>query len=160
LNKKRALKDCWIFFPEKEFLFHRISEQKAFSQQTSPKNKTALMIETTRELNAENIKKIIKQIESMGILKEGEIKESFVKSLERVYPIYKKDFRKNLYKTVNYLESIENLYTIGRPGLFNYNNMDQCWDMAMKMVNQIKQEKTKQDWQKTKKYFDNYKIVD
>jgi len=160
LNKKRALKDCWIFFPEKESIFHRISEQKAFSPQTSPKNKTSLMIETTQELTKENIDKIIKQLESIGILKEREIKESFVKSLERVYPIYKKGFTENLYKTVNYLESIENLYTIGRPGLFNYNNMDQCWDMAMKMVNQIKQEKTKQDWQKTKKYFDNYKIVD
>jgi len=160
LNKARALKDCWIFFPEKDHLFHRISEQKAFSQQTSPDDKTALMIETTKELNTENIKKIIKQLESIGILKEKEIQEYFIKTLNRVYPIYKKDFLKNLYPVVNYVESVKNLYTIGRPGLFNYNNMDQCWDMAMKMVNQIKQEKTKQEWQKIKKYFNNYKIVD
>ena len=160
LNKKRALKDCWIFFPEKEFLFHRISEQKAFSPQTSPENKTALMVETTKELDELNIRIIIQQLKSIKILTESEIQEFFTKSLERVYPIYEKGFTENLQKTINYIESIENLYTIGRPGLFNYNNMDQCWDMAMKMANQITQEKTKQDWKKTKRYFDNYRIVD
>ncbi len=160
LNKKKALKDCWIFFPEKKFLFHRISEQKSFSTQTSPVDKTALMIETTKELNEENINKIIRQLNSIGILKENEIQESFTKSLKKVYPIYKKGFSKILNPLIASVESIENIYTIGRPGLFNYNNMDQCWDMAKKTFEHIKQEKTKQDWQKTKEYFDKYKIVD
>jgi protoporphyrinogen oxidase len=160
LNKKRALKDCWIFFPEKKFLFHRLSEQKAFSPETSPEDKTALMVETTKELNQENINIIIKQLISIGILKKDEIQESFVKSLAKVYPIYKKGFLRNLIPLIKKAEAIENIYTIGRPGLFNYNNMDQCWDMAKKTFEHIKQEKTKQDWQKTKKYFDNYKIVD
>ena len=160
LNKKKALKDCWIFFPEKKFLFHKHSEQKDFSLQTSTEDKTALMVETTKELNKENIKIIIKQLISIGILKENEIIEHFVKSLEKVYPIYKKGFLQNLYPLITSAESVENIYTIGRPGLFNYNNMDQCWDMAKKTFEHIKQGKTKQDWQKTKKYFDNYKIVD
>ena len=160
LNKKRTLKDCWIYFPEKEFLFQRISEQKAFSSQTSPENKTVLMVETTKELDESNIRIIIEQLKSIKILKESEIQEFFTKSLDKVYPIYKTGFTEDLNKTVKYIESIENLYTIGRPGLFNYNNMDQCWDMAMKMANQITQEKTKKDWQITKKYFDSYRIVD
>ena len=160
LNKRRALKDCWVFFPEKKFLFHRISEQKAFSEQTSPEDKTALMVETTKELDESNIKIIIQQLESIGILKESEIQEYFPKSLDRVYPIYKKGFLKNLHFAIDKIESIDNVYTIGRPGLFNYNNMDQCWDMAKKTFEHIKQGKTKQDWQKTKKYFDNYRIVD
>lgn len=160
LNKKRALKDCWIFFPEKKFLFHRISEQKAFSKQTSPENQTTLMIETTKKLNNENINKIILQLNSIGIVKYNEIQESFVKSLKKVYPIYKKGFSKYLVPLISSIESIENIYTIGRLGLFNYNNMDQCWDMAKKTFEHIKQGKTKQEWQETKKYFDNYKIVD
>jgi len=118
------------------------------------------MVETTKELDELNIRIIIQQLKSIKILTESEIQEFFTKSLERVYPIYEKGFTENLQKTINYIESIENLYTIGRPGLFNYNNMDQCWDMAMKMANQITQEKTKQDWKKTKRYFDNYRIVD
>jgi hypothetical protein len=32
--------------------------------------------------------------------------------------------------------------------------------MAIKISGQIKNQKTKSDWQKTKKYFDSYRIVD
>jgi len=160
LNKKRAMRNCWIFFPEKRFFFHRISEQKAFSEHTSPEDKTCLMVETTKETTDENIKKIIKQLESINLVKQDEITESFIKTKDNVYPIYKKGFLQNLQPIVEYLENIENFYTIGRPGLFNYNNIDQCWDMAKKTYEQIRDGKSKQDWQKTKKYFEKYRIVD
>lgn len=160
LNKKRALKDCWIFFPEKKFMFHRISEQKAFSKYTSPENKTCLMVETTKPINKENIKKIIYQLEKIKILDKSDIGEYFVKSLEKVYPVYKKGFLEDLNKVVNYLESIKNFYTLGRQGLFNYNNMDQCWDMGKKTFEHIEKNGSKEDWEGTKKYFNNYRIVD
>ena len=47
------MSDCWVFFPEKKFLFHRVSEQKAFSPESSPSGKTGLMIETTKEPSKE-----------------------------------------------------------------------------------------------------------
>ena len=160
INKPRVLKDCWMFFPEAKFLFHRISEQKAFSQELGPKDKTVLMVETTKDANKENIQKIIFQLEKIGILKEEDIDYHFVKSTERTYPVYKKGFQKNLYPIINYLENIQGFYTIGRPGFFNYNNMDQCWDMAKKTVEHIEKKGSKEQWQKTKKYFDKYRIVD
>jgi len=61
---------------------------------------------------------------------------------------------------INSVDGIENFYLLGRQGLFNYNNMDQCWDMGLKIAEQIKGSKSKEDWQKTKRYFDNYRIVD
>lgn len=160
INKPKVLKDCWMFFPEKKFLFHRLSEQKAFSKQLGPSDKTVLMVETTIDASKNNIQKIILQLEKIGILKKEDIGYHFVKSTERTYPIYKKGFQKNLNPVINYLENIQGFYTIGRPGLFNYNNMDQCWDMAKKTVEHIEKNKTKKDWQKTKKYFDKYRIVD
>ena len=160
LNKPRALKDCWVFFPEKKFLFHRICEQRAFSKLSCPPNKTALMVETSKCLNEDNINKIILQLETLGILKRCEIEKYLTRTELRVYPLYKKGFLGHRDKVVNYIESIKDFYTIGRSGLFNYNSMDQCWDMAKKTFEHIKQGKTKQDWQKTKKYFDNYRIVD
>lgn len=160
LNKERALKDCWVFFPEKKFIFQRISEQKAFSPQTSPKDKTALMVETTRDVNEELIKQVITQLESVGALRREEIDEYFVKSYEKAYPIYKRGFLNILNLIVDHLESITNFYTIGRQGLFNYNNIDQCWDMAKKTAEHIQQDKTRLDWKRTKEVFDNYRIVD
>jgi protoporphyrinogen oxidase len=160
LNKERAMRNCWIFFPEKKLFFHRISEQKAFSEQTSPKDKTCLMVETTKKVNKENIEKIISQLQKLRILKQEEIAEYLIKTKDDVYPIYKKGFLQNLQPIISYLESIENFYTIGRPGLFNYNNMDQCWDMAKKTYEQIDDKKSKKEWQKTKEYFGKYRIVD
>ena len=61
---------------------------------------------------------------------------------------------------IDHFESIKNFYTIGRQGLFNYNNIDQCWDMAKKTAEHIQQDKTKLDWKRTKVVVENYRIVD
>ncbi|MDD5098706.1 MAG: hypothetical protein PHD31_03265, partial [Candidatus Pacebacteria bacterium] len=160
LNKPKALNDCWIFFPENKLIFQRVSEQKAFSPNTCPKDKTVIMVETTKDINEETMNRIIEQLEKVNILKKEEIEEHFVKSIEKAYPIYKKGFLEQLNKLINNVESIDNFYLLGRQSLFNYNNMDQCWDMALKIKEQIESNKTRKDWQKTKKYFDNYRIVD
>jgi protoporphyrinogen oxidase len=160
LNKQRAFKDSWIFFPEKKITFQRVSEQKAFSQFTSPLNNTCIMVETTKELSSENTARIIEELESVGILKKKEILEHFTKTLEKAYPVYKKGFLKSYNAVAKLIENKKGFYLLGRQGLFNYNNIDQCWDMALKIKNQIDQNKTKIEWQKTKKYFDSYRIVD
>lgn len=160
LKKERALKDSWIFFPESRFLFNRVSEQKSFSPLTCPKDKTALMVETTKETSNEVIGIIKQQLIDIGILSESEIEEIFVKRLFRAYPIYKKDFEKNLNIALSHLDSIENLITIGRFGLFNYNNIDQCWDMALKVARHIENSGSFEDWKKIRESFDEYKIVD
>ncbi len=160
LNKPKALNDCWIFFPEGKFIFQRVSEQKAFSEATCPKDKTAIMVETTQPLSKELINKIIGQLEEAKILQGSEIEEYFFKTIKKSYPIYKKGFSEGISQLIRRVESVDNFYTLGRQGLFNYNNMDQCWDMSMKLAEQIKQGKSKIDWQETKKYFDSYRIVD
>ena len=118
------------------------------------------MVETTKELNSKLIDEITYQLEKVNILKKYQITEFFSRKIEKAYPIYKKGFLQELNKTEKFFESIDNFYLLGRQGLFNYNNMDQCWDMAIKISGQIKNQKTKSDWQKTKKYFDSYRIVD
>ena len=160
LKKQKALNDCWIFFPEKKFIFQRVSEQKAFSESTCPKDKTAIMVETTQELSKDLINQIIGQLEQVKILQGSEIEEYFFKTLNKAYPVYKKGFAENLNSFINKVESVDNFYLLGRQGLFNYNNMDQCWDMAMKLAEQIENNKSKADWQETKKYFYSYRIVD
>jgi protoporphyrinogen oxidase len=160
LNKERALKDCWIFFPEKKFIFQRVSEQKAFSEKTCPQNKTAIIVETTQDIDENLINEVISQLENIEVLKKEEIEEYFVKSIPKAYPIYKKGFLEGFKKVEGFFNSVEGFYLLGRQGLFNYNNIDQCWDMALKIAEQIKENKTKEDWARTKEYFKTYRIVD
>jgi protoporphyrinogen oxidase len=161
LKRDRAMNDCWVFFPEKKFFFHRVSEQKAFSPKSSPLGMTGLMIETTKEPSAENIEKIIEQLLSVGIIKgREEIVEYFTKTGPRVYPVYNKGFLEHLNTVLNYFDSIKGLYVIGRPGRFNYNNTDQSWDMALQTYNHIKSGEKPDNWVSLKERFDKYRIVD
>lgn len=160
LNKKRALEDCWIFFPEGKIIFQRVSEQKAFSPFIAPKDKTVIMVETTKPITESLIQEIISQLEEVKILKRAELSEYFYKTLKKAYPVYKKGFISSLKDLTTFFNSLDNFYLLGRQGLFNYNNMDQCWDMAMKVSDQIKNHRSKEDWQKTKKSFYKYRIVD
>ncbi len=161
INKERAMEDCWVFFPEKKFLFQRVSEQKAFSKLTCPPGKTGLMVETTKEPTKENVELIFRQLEEAGILKSREeIQEYIVKTGPRVYPVYLKGFLEPLNKVLDYCDSIRGLYTIGRPGRFNYNNTDHSWDMSLRTYEHILNGESLENWSKLKERFDKYRIVD
>lgn len=168
IHKEKVMDDNWIFFPEKRFIFNRVSEQKSFSPYTCPKDKTLITAEVTCDkgdgLYNMDDKEIVRIVENdlirAGIIKPGLVQESIIRRFDDVYPVYTLDFRRNLQLILDYLDTIPNLLTIGRPGLFNYNNMDHCIDMSRVAAEHIDEEKTPEDWKDSRKYFDSYRIVD
>ena len=48
-----------------------------------------------------------------------------------VYPIYDVHYEQFLKKVKTYLDDFSNLYYIGRPGRFRYNNQDHSIEMGM-----------------------------
>jgi protoporphyrinogen oxidase len=167
LNKTVALKDNWIFFPEKEFHFSRVAEQKSFSPFTSPENKTIITAELPCEFNSELYNSsdeslrslVVRDLEKAGLAKNEEVLEFFTKKADKVYPVYEIGYKQKLNSVLEELDKIENLFTIGRLGLFNYNNIDHCLDMA-KLVAEIINEDKRSEWKKARDYFENYRIVD
>lgn len=168
LNKPRLFKDNWIFFPEEEFIFNRVSEQKGFSDFMIPSDKTVLTVEITCDTNSSMFKdskekvfkRVIKDLEKTGLIKESEVLDFFTAKLQNIYPVYDLNFKENMNIILEYLKSIKNLYTNGRQGLFNYNNMDHCIDMGMTLAEHIKNNGDKDEWNRKSKKFDAYKIVD
>ena len=168
VDKKNALDCNWIFFPSADIIFNRLSEQKSFSKHTCPEDKTALYVEITCDYddwrwNASDydlFELVMRDLEKIGVLKREEVLEYFSKKAKKVYPVYSLDYKKNLTTILDYLDTIENLQTTGRQGLFNYNNMDHCIDMANKTAEYINNNKRKQEWKDLRKYFDSYKIFD
>jgi protoporphyrinogen oxidase len=168
LNKERALKDNWIFFPERKFIFNRVSEQKSFSEHTGPADKTVLMAEVTcgedsqlwKMSDDDLFKAIIRDLEEAGIAEEKEVTEYFSKRMKKTYPVYLVKYKQSLDKVQDYLDTVQNLLSIGRYGLFNYNNMDHCIDMAEKTADHIANNKDIEDWKKSREYFNSYRIVD
>ena len=79
---------------------------------------------------------------------------------KRIYPVYDLAYSKNLGMVTNSINQISNLVTIGRPGLFNYNNMDHCIDMAFCVGEALLKGEVKWKWPELAARFEEYRIVD
>lgn len=168
INKKRLFPDNWIFYPEQEFIFNRLSEQKGFSESMIPSNKTVLTVEITCDEDdfiwtaddSAVFKKAMKDLEKAEIIKEKDVADYFITKLSKIYPVYDLDYKNNLSRALDFIDKFENIYSIGRPGLFNYNNMDHCIDIGNITAKHIIKNKDKKEWQKTREKFNSYRIVD
>jgi protoporphyrinogen oxidase len=145
IGKEQISDNHWLYFPEGKYLFNRISESKVFSENMSPAGKTSLCIEISCNVgdniyNAapqELLAQTIDGLEEVGLVKRHEIIDFFMHKEAYAYPIYDFSYKENLKTVMSYVERIENLFSIGRQGLFRYNNMDHSIEMGFKTAEAI-----------------------
>jgi len=167
-NKPKLFDGQAIFFPEEEFIFNRISEQKKFSEFMIPKNKNLLTVEITCDENSnlekaskeEIFNKSIKDLEKTGIIEKQDVTDFFIVKLRNAYPVYDLSFKNNMDVVLRYLKEIKNLYTNGRQGLFNYNNLDHCIDMGIMLADHLLSNGSKDEWESKSKKFEAYRIIE
>lgn len=169
VNKDKISDNIAIFFPEEEFIFGRIGEQKNFSRATVPEGKTAICVEITAEEGDTLWDKddnylfnhIIPDLERIGLLTKNDVTEYFTKRIKCTYPLYDLNFENRLNNVLNYIASIENLITNGRPGLFKYNNLHHSIEMGLLAAKHILSEKQKNEvWKKSTQLFEEYCMVE
>ncbi len=169
VNKKQVTEENWIFYPEEKFIFNRLFEQKTFCREMIPEAQTAICVDIICDLNSNiwNMKDqeifeiIIKQLETTSLLSRKDVADYFSKRIKSFYPIYCLNYKNQLNTILNEIDKISNLITVGRLGLFNYNNMDHCMDMGFTAVNYITNGKHEGKlWAKEREKFENYRIID
>lgn len=166
VDKPSILKDNWVFFPEKKYMFNRIFEQKLFSPYMITGNKSVLCLEITcnstdavwNKTNEEIFNDIIVQLEECNLVKRQDVSAYFSKRLEDVYQIYDIDYKFKKDIVFKFMDSIPNFYSIGRHGDFNYAGMLDCMDMGFKTADFIASDK--KDRMVLRGYFNNYIVVD
>ncbi len=139
LDREHVTDDQWIYFPEKEIPFGRVSEMKNFSVRMSPPRKTSLFVEFFCFEGDEiwNMEKdaltelTMGHLERLGFCKRSELRHSYHIRQKKVYPIYDVAYREYVDAVRNYLDSFRNLHCIGRPGRFRYNNQDHSLEMGI-----------------------------
>lgn len=139
LDKESLTKDQWIYLPKKEIPFARVSEMRNFSDKLSPIGKTSLFIEffCTENDNIWNMNKdellniSLPHLEKMKLFSKHEIRQTYLIKQKYVYPIYDINYKEYMEKTISFIDSIENLFAIGRPGRFRYNNQDHSLEMGI-----------------------------
>jgi protoporphyrinogen oxidase len=140
INKEKISPDVWIYVHPKEISFMRLMEMDNWSPDLQPKGKTAIVFEIACTEGDSMWKKTDDEIidlvktdyinEFKTVTKE-EILGGYVHRVPHEYPIYHVGYEKPLEEIKIYLAVFKNFQTIGRNGMFRYNNMDHSIEMGM-----------------------------
>lgn len=131
------------YFPGLYITLGRVSRLQKYSTYMNPHLKnTLLTIEIPFSLkdriyNMDDSKLLevcLEDLVKVGIIKsKPEVLRYFSLKLEKSYPLYVTGWRSNFFYIYNKLENINNLFTIGRRGLFLHCNIDHCIIQGLKL---------------------------
>jgi protoporphyrinogen oxidase len=76
------------------------------------------------------------------------------------YPVYDIHYQENINTVLDALESISNLYSIGRQGGFNYVGQMDCLDMGIRTAEYILTHSDKSAWKEVRESFQHYIVLD
>jgi UDP-galactopyranose mutase len=119
----------WLYFPEKDYIFHRLSFPMNLSENTTPLNKSSILVEVTfpkdESIDSERTKELIQAgLIKANILNDDDVLEVFHTGIVKyAYVIYDLNHQKNVSKIHEYLIA-NNIIPVGRFSQWEYINMD------------------------------------
>ncbi len=133
VDKPYVFDDNWIYIHSPEVKVGRIQNFKNWSEEMVPdQSKTSLGMEYFIFENDELWNKpqeyfldlAKSEAVQLGICKKEDLIDGSVSKIKKAYPVYDADYAKNVDKIRIYLETLPNLYTVGRNGMHRWNNQD------------------------------------
>lgn len=134
INKAHLFPDNWIYIHDPQFKVGRIQNFKNWSPAMVPDpSKTCLGMEyfcskgdELWELSdTELIDLASREVVNLGFADHlSEVEDGVVIRQPKAYPVYDGEYRKHLKVIQDYLQTFENLQTVGRNGMHRYNNQD------------------------------------
>jgi protoporphyrinogen oxidase len=147
VDQDNLFPDNWIYIHSPEFRVGRIQNFKNWSPAMVPEaGKTCLGMEyfcsegdeLWEKSDDELIKLATKEAINLKIgVQPGDVKDGTVIRQYKAYPVYDGEYRQHLQVIQDYLETFENLQTVGRNGMHRYNNQDHSMLTAMLAVQNI-----------------------
>lgn len=119
----------WVYFPEDDFVFHRISFPMNFHKSCAPEGKSSIMCEVSesryKKVNKDAlIQDCVRDLQKAKVLqKDDEIVLATINTLNPAYVIYDLYHLKNVKLIHDFLKS-RDIYPAGRFGQWEYLNMD------------------------------------
>jgi protoporphyrinogen oxidase len=125
--------DNWIYIHSPEVKVGRIQNFKNWSPAMVPdQRKTCLGMEyfcnegdKIWEMSDEKLLNLATQeLDKLGLVDADKFEDGTVIRQRKAYPVYDRDYSKHLEVIRSYLETFDNLQTVGRNGMHRYNNQD------------------------------------
>lgn len=145
----------WIYLVEDKFKFNRLTISKNLSPKMTPKSLTVLAWEICCQKGDSLWQK--KDQELLAMVKEEmkklqldpkDISNYFVERIENAYPIYVKNFEKNVQNVFKSLAKISNLISTGRNGLYLNSDIHDCFKMGFEAASATIQSCRTEKWYK------------
>ncbi len=143
--------DCWIYVQETNVKLGRIQIFNNWSPYMvkNPENTVWIGLEYFcgegddfwNMSDEECIKLAAGELETMGVIKASEVIDSHREKIKKAYPAYF-DTYAHMDELIQYLDTYDNLYCVGRNGQHRYNNMDHSMLTAIRAAESIRQGKT------------------
>ena len=133
VNTKKVFPDNWIYVHEPDLQVNRIQDYSNWgSHLKENQDQTMIGIEYACWLDdqlwnmsdEEWIAKAKKDFLTLELVAKEKIGQGIVNKIIEAYPVYAFDYQNNLDTIFEYLKQFKNFQTIGRSGMFHYNNMD------------------------------------
>jgi len=145
LNIEQVTNNTWIYVPEEKYCFFRIQDRRNWSPTVVPDGKNALTLEIACNKNEpiwnacdeEIFEQCIKGLEELELITRSAVTDYFTEKKEHAYPIYSLDYQEKIRITYEFLSGIKDFVSIGRQGLFQYNNMDHSMGMGLRTVDYL-----------------------
>ena len=170
LRQEKVSDDHWIFFPERQYPFNRMFEQKSMDAGLGPKDRTAICCDLTCDAGDEVwsapddvlVRRCLDSLVEAGLTTEGCFEGGFVRRFRNFYPMYTIDFRERLGRVYERVRApADNLVPTGRLGMFNYNNSDHCLDMGRFIASEMGEgRRAGQIWAGLEERVRTYRIID
>tara|TARA_B100001142_G_scaffold317589_1_gene358724 strand:+ start:3033 stop:5480 length:2448 start_codon:yes stop_codon:yes gene_type:complete len=138
-------KHDWLYFDSDRLLFNRITENKKLSKFVAPKNKSFLTAEITYSLGDkfskikanEIMKKVTDQIGMTGIVDNKYLIGTSINYEPFVYPVQFADYKSEVARIKSFVESFDNLFSVGAGGEFNYADSQIIFHKSFDLVNSL-----------------------
>ncbi len=150
LKKRLSSRRCWMYFPQSDSPFYRVTNFAWYSYNNVPQGNTdeysSLMCETSysdykRESKEDIIEKTIQGLINSRLMQNEDrdkIVSSFLLDIDYSYPVPTLKRDRALFIIQNYLEKMD-IYSRGRFGGWRYEvgNMDHSFMMGYEIVNRL-----------------------
>ena len=156
--------NSWIFIPDPNIIFHRVSEQNSFDVSMVPSGSIVcceVMSSPQRPLSDKSDDELVASclgdLEKLG-LGRPKVRASKVTRLPKSYPVYQVGFQSQLKALIGEFDALPNFKTIGRQGAFNYIGTLDAMDIGFGAAEWIVDRE--KDWQQERERTEHFPVLD
>ncbi|MFB3787950.1 MAG: FAD-dependent oxidoreductase [bacterium] len=163
-----SIPDTWLYYPEDHVPFSRISVPGNFNPRGERDCRTCLCVEFPCAVDSEtwqaaplDLARRVDEVLLASGLVATRASDALTVRIREGYPLYEIGYEQHRRDLLSYLQSLKNLLTAGRQGLFRHNNLDQSIQMGILAAEEILQARGDfYTWYDQVDRFNQYRIVD